>query len=301
MSMQAAGRQRGIGGMKIAIVGSGGYIAGFLIYALEKETAVSRILKIDQSAEADVFLSLTEPERFDYKTLEGIDCIVFTAAVSGPDQCANEFEACWKINVTGTEYFIREALRKNCNVLFFSSDAVFGDIPGEIYTECSETRAETPYGRMKKRIEDSFKDNPRFKAIRLSYVVSAKDRFVSYCLSCIREGKTAEIFHPFYRNCITVSDVVSTVLWLIGHWQEYGQTFLNVTGRELVSRVRIADELNRLYENRLAYTIVEPDGSFYRNRPRITQMESLYLYRSGILKDSPFTEKLKKELEKIRI
>ncbi len=287
--------------MKIAIVGSSGYIAGFLIHALEKETAVDQILKIDQNTEADAFLSLTEPERFDYKTLEDIDCIVFTAAVSGPDQCANEFEACWKINVTGTEYFIREALRRNRNVLFFSSDAVFGDIPGEIYTEHSETRAETPYGRMKKSIEDSFKNNPHFKAIRLSYVVSAKDRFVSYCLSCIREGKTAEIFHPFYRNCITVSDVVSTVLWLIGHWREYGQAFLNVTGRELVSRVRIADELNRFYENRLAYTIVEPDSSFYRNRPRITQMESHYLYRNGILKDTPFTEKLKKELEEIRI
>ncbi len=299
MSLQA--ERYGQCGMKVAIVGSGGYIAGFLIKALEREAAVDRIFKIDCTEEADAWLSLEDPEHFDYDVLDGVDCVIFTAAVSGPDQCAAEFEACWKINVTGTEYFIREALRKNCNVLFFSSDAVFGDIPGAIYTERSETRAQTPYGQMKKRIEDTFRDNPHFKAIRLSYVVSAKDRFVSYCLSCIRKEEKAEIFHPFYRNCVTVSDVVNTVLWLVAHWQEYGDTFLNVAGRELVSRVRIADELNRLYGNRLAYTIVEPDSTFYRNRPKITQMESIFLYSRGILEEGSFTEKLKMELEDIRI
>ena len=277
--------------MKTAIVGSSGYIAGYLLKRLEN------VLKIDQTPEAEAHLNLAEAEKFDYSVLNGIDYVIFTAAVSGPDMCANEFEKCWNINVTGTEHFIKNSIAHGCKVLFFSSDAVFGDIPGEIYTELSETKAQTPYGRMKKAAEDCFKDEPNFKAIRLSYVVSKNDRFVSYCLKCIKTGEKADIFHPFYRNCITVSDVVNTVDWLINHWEDYEPQVLNVAGNELVSRVRIADELNRLYDNKLKYVITSPGEDFYKNRPKITQMKSLYLNKYGILKDESFTEKLKKELE----
>ena len=186
-------------------------------------------------------------------------------------------------------------------MLFFSSDAVFGDIPGVIYTEESETQAYTPYGRMKKAVEDEFKDNPFFKAIRLSYVASSKDRFVTYCLNCMRNGETADIFHPFYRNVIVVSDVVDIVHYFAKNWDEFEPTFLNVAGKELVSRVRIADELNRHLGGKLKYTVSMPGAEFFTNRPCITQMQSLYMQKYGIIPDKTFTEKIAKELKEIEL
>lgn len=286
--------------MKVAIVGSSGYIAGFLLDRFSKEKEIDLVLKIDQDESADVQLDLSDPRNFDYSLLDDIDFIVFTAAISSPDRCANDFEFCWNINVIGTSYFIGRAIERKCRVLFFSSDAVFGDIPGKIYTEKSDTSAVTPYGKMKKAIEDEFKTKSFFKAIRLSYVASAKDRFVSYCLECIKENKTADVFHPFYRNCIVVSDVVDVVMWFANHWDEYEDFVLNVAGKELVSRVRMADEINRLCKNKLSYTISTPDETFYRNRPKITQMTSLYLNRYKILEDDTFTEKIKKEFIDIK-
>lgn len=285
--------------MKTAIVGSSGYIAGFLLQRFSEEPFIESTLKIDQTEEADVFLNLSKADEFDYSVLLDIDYIVFTAAISSPDKCASDFDFCWKINVEGTKYFISRATEMGCRVLFFSSDAVFGAIPGYIYTEKSETKAETPYGMMKKAVEDEFKENNRFKAIRLSYVVSASDRFVAYCLSCIKSGEEADVFHPFYRNCIVVSDVVNVVIWFAEHWVEYSSFVLNVAGKELVSRVRIADELNRHLGNKLRYKISIPDEDFYNNRPRITQMQSLYMHEYKIFDDLTFTEKIKKELEDI--
>lgn len=286
----------------VAIVGSSGYISGFILNKLQQSNDVKKILKIDRTMGSDIqYLDLSHPENFDYGCLNDIDLVVFTAAISGPDQCAKEFDTCWQINVTGTIHFIEKALQLGCRILFFSSDAVYGDIPGKIYDEESITLGETPYGRMKKSVEDRFKSSTDFKAIRLSYVMSAKDRFVSYCLTCMKEQKTAEIFHPFYRNVIAVSDVVDVVLWLNQNWNNYSPTFLNVTGSELVSRVRIADELNRIYGGRLQYTITHPGKEFYENRPAITQMKSLYLYEYGILEDVSFTQKLSKELEEINL
>lgn len=282
--------------MKIAIVGSSGYIAGFLISRFEKDSSVEKILKIDQTDEADVRLNLTDATKFNYNILEDIDYVVFTAAISGPDKCASDFELCWNINVTGTSCFIEEAIKKNCKVLFFSSDAVYGNIRGKIYDEESETKAETPYGRMKKAVEDKFKNEQNFKCIRLSYVVSAKDRFVSYCLSCVEKNEIADVFHPFYRNCIVVNDVVNVVWWFANNWNNYPYYVLNIAGEELVSRVRIADELNRIIDGKLKYTISLPGGDFYKNRPQITQMKSLYLSKFNILENNTFTEKIQNEL-----
>ena len=280
--------------MKVALVGSTGYIAGFLQKRFESEGW--DILPIGRREPAEAVLHLEEAEQFDYSVLEDVDAVVFTAAVSGPDKCANEFEDCWRVNVTGTEHFIREAVARGCRVLFFSSDAVFGDIPGAVYTEQSETAAATPYGRMKKAVEDAFRGQPRFKAIRLPYVVSARDRFVSGCLAAMESGTETELFHPFYRNCVVVSDVADAVVWLLKNWEIYAPAVLNVAGRELVSRVRIADELNRIFGGRLKYRIVDPGAAFFQNRPRITEMRSLYLEKLGIVNGAGFSEKIRSEL-----
>lgn len=287
--------------MKTALVGNSGYIAEYILKRFADESNIESVLKIGRNTESDVYLDLQKAEKFDYSQLDDIDYIVFTAAVSSPDKCAEEFESCWSVNVTGTCFFIREAINRGCKVLFFSSDAVFGDIPGAIYTEESETQAVTSYGRMKKAVEDEFKRDFLFKAIRLSYVASAKDRFAAYCLYCIKNNKAADIFHPFYRNVIVVSDVVDIVLYFAYHWNDYTPTFLNAAGKELVSRIRIADELNRYFDGALKYKVTMPQEDFFINRPRITQMQSLYMQRYGIIQDSSFTEKIAKELERIEI
>lgn len=282
--------------MNIAIVGSSGYIAGHILDKLKEDVCVGKITKIGRSGNIDEHLDLTKPEMFSYEVLNDIDYVIFSAAVSSPDKCAAEYNRSWMINVSGTSYFIDEALKRGCRVIFFSSDAVYGDIPGNIYTEDSDTHPKTAYGNMKKVVEDRFKDNPLFKAIRLSYVVSKEDKFVSYCLEHVNSGETAEIFHPFYRNCIGITDVTNTVSWFLSNWSKYPHSVLNLAGKELVSRIRIADELNRVYDGRLHYKIVRPEREFFKNRPCITQMQSNRLNRYGIIEDNTFTEKLVREL-----
>ena len=286
--------------MKIAIVGSSGYIASYLIYRFENEQKMDSILRIGRS-NSDQQLELLRSEEFDYSVLDDIEYVIFTAAISSPDQCANDFHTCWKINVEGSTRFIREALSRNCKVLFFSSDAVFGNDHGSAFYEDSPTRAATAYGRMKKTVEDEFKDEHGFKAIRLSYVISSHDKFIRYCLDCMRNNSEAEIFHPFYRNCITLSEVGNIIAWMIKRWEDYPYCYLNAAGPELISRIRIVDELNRKTGNALRYKVTIPDEAFFRNRPEITQMESLYLEKYGILQAKSFAERFQAELKGVII
>ena len=86
--------------MKIALVGSSGYIAGFILKRFSEEAKINSVLKLDRDEKSDVYLDIAEAEKFDYNFLNDIDYVVFTAAISSPDQCAKEYDSCWKINVT---------------------------------------------------------------------------------------------------------------------------------------------------------------------------------------------------------
>jgi dTDP-4-dehydrorhamnose reductase len=258
---------------------------------------VSHITILDKQEKDGIqYLDLEHADDFETETLDGTDYLVFLAAVSSPDLCEKDFGTSWKITVEGTRRFIRAALDKGIRVLFFSSDAVFGEDAG-IFDEDSPTLAKTAYGSMKKAIEDEFRVDHAFKAIRLSYVVSSADRFIRYCLGCLERDEVAQVFHPFYRNCITVTTVVDIVEWLLNNWDGYPGWVLNVAGPELVSRLRLADELNRISQGRLRYSMVNPGQAFYANRPAITQMRSKYLYELGIIPEMSFTEAFRAEMQ----
>ena len=86
---------------------------------------------------------------------------------------------------------------------------------------------------------------------------------------------------------------------MLDNGDRYEPWALNVAGAELVSRLRIADEIDRLLDNRLQYVVRCPDDGFYQNRPRITQMKSLYMRNYQILRERNFTETIRAELENI--
>ena len=44
--------------MNIAVVGSGGYIAGYLIQQLDKDPQINSVLKIGKRKESDIILDL---------------------------------------------------------------------------------------------------------------------------------------------------------------------------------------------------------------------------------------------------
>lgn len=276
----------------IAIAGSTGYIGTQLNQYLRGQAF--RVSTIGRQ-NSDLYLDLNYPENFDFHKLSEFSYILFTAAVSSPDQCTADYNQAWQINVTGTNYFIKRALQAGCKVLFFSSDAVYG-FADQWVDESSPTVGDTAYGYMKKTTEDAFQSSPDFKSIRLSYVFSAYDKYSRYLRKCSQTGETAEIYHPFYRSCASIDDVLYSVSWLLEHWLEFPGSSLNICGNELISRIRIADEMNRILERKIQYTIVNPGKSFYKVRPAILEMKSLYLSR--ILKNyqDSFASKIQKQL-----
>jgi len=121
---------------------------------------------------------------------------------------------------------------------------------------------------------------------------------MNYVKNCIEREVPVEIFHPFYRNCVMLDEAMQSIIWLIENWKNYITPFLNICGPELISRLRIVDEINRFSNNKIQYKVIYPGDEFFYVRPKITEMSSLYL--GGFISEinDPFSIRLKRELSK---
>lgn len=282
---------------KIAVVGSNGFIARQIIPWFEAKNY--EVIKISHTTKENCLkLDLSNCEAFDFSALKNVNYIIFTAAISSLDVCENDFEMSYKINVIGTRYFIKNAVTMGCKVLFFSSDAVYGADDGEYFTEKSILNPISQYGKMKQAIELEFAQEQAFKAIRLSYVFSYYDKFTQYYLSCIEKKKMAEIFHPFYRSVIAIDDLMLLIERILERWDILTAPVVNACGKELVSRIRIVDCINRVINKGNYYNVIRMPENLLNIRPCITCMKSLYMNDLLINHSISFEEKVKAEIEK---
>ena len=257
--------------MKKIIIGKNGFIAKKLFERGEYKATTS-----DELSSNDVYLDLKNPESFDYSYIDEQTTIIFLAAISSPDICNNNHNEAYKVNVTGTKYFIEQAIRRDAKVLFFSSDVIYGNTIEKV-DENSKTNPFGNYAKMKDEIEKAFEGEVNFKVFRLSYVLSKEDKYLSYLKNCIDKNEVAEVFHPFTRKVVYIEDVLLGIENIIEKWNEFDNQKFNVCGDEDISRKDIADFYNEAVENKLKYKIIEPNENFWEARPKDINMTSLFL------------------------
>lgn len=161
-------------------------------------------------------------------------------------------------------------------VVFSSSDVVYGQQKNMV----NEFIATNPIGRyalMKKEIEESFKGNANFKAVRFSYVYSKDDKFTKYLYECKNSNSVAEIYHPLERSVISLKDVIIALSSLPKYWDKIDNPFINFGGRKLVSRLDIANTIKQYCLPQLEFKVLTPPDSFYYARPETIYMKSTYM------------------------
>lgn len=210
---------------------------------------------------------------FDYQLISPGDLVFLTSAISAPDVCEDNYAGARSINVTATVIFVEQVISRGARVLFFSTDAVYGECLVSA-DESTATRPSGKYAAMKCEVEDRFAGEACFKSIRLSYVFSAEDKFTKYLEGCASRSEVAEVFHPFSRAIVHRGDVVDGALALVQRWKEFPQAVINFGGPEVVSRLQFAEHFKNIRAPLLDYKIFEPDDAFFKNRPRTIAMKS---------------------------
>ncbi|WP_428737615.1 NAD-dependent epimerase/dehydratase family protein [Sulfurimonas sp.] len=263
------------------IIGKNGFIAQKLGKSNKYDFTSS-----NQDEQEAIYLNLSEAEKFNYDIIKNDTNIIFLAAISSPDECNNNYEGAYKINVRGTIYFIKEALKRRARVLFFSSDVVYGDTVNEV-NENSQTSPFGNYAKMKDKVEKTFFNKKNFKVFRLSYVLSNEDKYLSYLKNCIDKNEIAEVFHPFSRKVVFIEDVLEAIENIFKKWNEFDNQKFNICGEFDVSRKDIADFYNKAVGDGLNYNLLKPDEKFWEARPKDINITSLYLEK--LLNRKPVT------------
>lgn len=259
---------------KLFIIGASSYIGNKIISSAKSEWDV--IGTSTRGSDITLKFDLTQPEDFDYSRVKPNDTLILCAGISSPDLCSLDKEFAYRVNVIGTRALITKIIGKGAKVIFFSTDAVYGE-NSEIFTEASICNPFSEYATMKHAIELDFLNNCNFKSIRLSYVFSAEDKFTKYLRTCSKNNVEAEVFHPFYRNIIHVDDVVTAVVQLSRDWDRYPQSIFNFGGPDLVSRIEIATTLQKIALPQLLYKVVQPGKDFFQRRPSCISIKSSLL------------------------
>lgn len=257
--------------MKLIIVGASGYIGKLL---LEKSKTICETIGTSTKGGDGLYpLDLENVDAFDYSLIEEGDAIILTAAISAPDICANRYDYAYGINVTGTAKFIRRAIEIGANILFFSSDTVYGS--NEVaFEEMAQCNPVGEYGIMKHDLEKQFLGNAKFKTARLSYVMSKYDKFTKYLTSCAQNNQEADIFHPFCRSMIYRDDVIDGAIKIAITFETVAHQVINFGGPKMVSRLELAEEYKNIVAHNLLIKITEPNDDFFKHRPRFINMKS---------------------------
>ena len=257
--------------MKIIVAGATGYLGRQLFSMASKDqTVLGTSTAISNTM---LRLRLDEPNKFEYGVIQEKDVVLLTAAIRAPDVCSREHDRSWAVNVTGTSSFISRVISRGARVIFFSSDAVYGE-RADAFDESTTCNPSGDYAVMKHEVEGRFLGNTAFKTIRLSYVFSSEDKFTKYLCGCVERMEEAEIFHPFCRAVVHRDDVVQGAIALAQRWDEFPQSAINFGGPNVIARTEFAQTLKDNVLPVLRFRQIEPEPEFFTNRPRVIQMTS---------------------------
>jgi nucleoside-diphosphate-sugar epimerase len=269
------------------IIGKSGFIARHLAgQYMRDKVKYCATTRNPVQRQAQLFLDLNEPEKFDYTQIDANDYVIHLASISSPDFCMKHKAQAYRVNVKGSCRFIEGCLKKGARVLFFSSDTVYGR-DSKPFDEESACAPVGVYGAMKYEIERAFLGEHNFKCFRLSYIFARDDKFSQYLSGCLRKKQTAEIFHPLRRSVVYIRDVLDAIEKLNQNWDRFENPIFNICGDELLSRKDIAELFQKKVSVKLKMKVVEPEASFFEARPKSIYTVSKYL--STLLGRRPMT------------
>jgi len=220
---------------RIAVTGAAGYIGSRVIHELRTEHPDWELIPIDNFYHGDVreigdlsveHIDVRDRDRLE-TALEGADVVLHLAAVSGVDDCADNPDLAYEVNVSGTNNVAWFCRKTGSALLFPYSMAVLGDPTSFPITVDMERDPLNWYGRTKvlneQAIETMADDEFPAHLFMISNLygshevdgrVVSKGTVINFFVSRGLAGEPLTVYEPGTqaRNFIHVKDVARAFL-----------------------------------------------------------------------------------------
>ena len=225
---------------KILVTGTSGFLGWSLantsvgkyevvgIYNSRKvESALFPNIHVDLTKEAEVVASIAAVQP---------DVVVHCAALSQPNQCAQDQQGSFNINVTATRTLAKLCTSQGIKLVFTSSDLVFDGIQGN-YSEDDTVNPINVYGEHKAAAEQLLKELcPEAAICRMPIMFgnpnNGASSFLQGFVVKLMKGETLQLFYDEFRSMLHSHDAVNGLLWAA----ERVSGIIHLGGRARMSR-----------------------------------------------------------------
>lgn len=262
---------------KILITGSNGLLGQKLMNLYQGDSS-NKIIATARGAnrlpfsEGYQFISLDITNREEVDKVIGEvrpDVIINTAAMTNVDQCEDDKEGCWKLNVEAVEYLTDAAVANNAFLLHLSTDFIFDGEDGP-YKEDAEPNPISFYGWSKWAAEKYIIHSKAKWAIARTVLVygiahdMSRSNIILWAKVSLEQGKTINVVNDQWRTPTLAEDLAKGCA-LIAEKEATG--VFNISGEELLNPFQMATATAE-YFKLSTETMNEVDGSSFSQRAR---------------------------------
>jgi len=185
--------------MKVLVTGAAGQL-GTDVCAELRNRNIKHIGVDIINGDGNDFLDITDAEAVcAYFTKIKPQCVIHTAAYTAVDKAEDEPELCYKINAEGTKNVAEACQKTGAEMIYISTDYIFGGNENEPYETDAVKNPESVYGRSKLAGEKTVLQHlDRYYIVRISWVFGHNgSNFVK-----TMQRLAGEVNHPRVLNVV---------------------------------------------------------------------------------------------------
>ncbi len=215
-------------------------------------------MDITNSAEVDKVITALQP-----------DFVINTAAMTNVDQCEDDREGCWQLNVLAVEYLINACQKTGAFLLQLSTDFIFDGENGP-YKEEDLPNPISYYGESKLQAEKLIQESKLNWAIARTVLVygiahdMSRSNIILWVKKSLEEGKEIKVVNDQWRTPTLAEDLANGCFLILQH---KAKGIFNISGDDLLSPYEMAIMTADYFSLDKSY-MKEVDGSIFTQRAK---------------------------------
>jgi dTDP-4-dehydrorhamnose reductase len=197
------------------------------------------------------------------------DVIIHTAAMTNVDQCEEDKEGCWQLNVKAVEYLVYTAEQCSAHFIHLSTDFIFSGEEGPL----DENAIPAPvnyYGESKLAAELIVQECKTSWAIVRTVLVygvtpgMSRSNIILWVKSSLEKGETINVVNDQWRTPTLAEDLAAGCVLIA---QQKAQGVFNISGKDFLTPYEMAIQTAEYFDldNKL---IKETDGSKFQQKAK---------------------------------
>ena len=290
--------------MKILVTGATGLLGSDIVYTLNNKGIKTLKTCFSQRNNDYIAADITTDEGIKKIADAAWDQIIHTSAWKDPDQCENNLEESYRLNVWATEQLAKITFAKKAKMLFISTDYVFSGTNPPYY-ETDKTDPINYYGKTKVVAEKKILDiSNNFCILRIPLLYGIRaglkaSSLLNASINALNSSTPCPMDNTITRYPTYTGDVAEAVLFLLN---KNATGIYHFSGQDSTTKYGITKVIAKLLDKRMDNIIeTKTPPNDDAKRPVNSHLNMDKLLSMGFELPLPFEERVKKLLEELSL